>query len=89
MLLETIALSLGSALAKQLIKEWVGDADMLARISTELGKAGVGLLSDAAKGELKKWREAKQFEKIAANIVKNHLTPHFEGESRRLEESSQ
>ena len=88
MLLETVALSLGSALAKQLIKEWVGDADVLARISTELGKAGVGLLSDAAQGKLKKWREAKQFEKITENIVKNYLNPHFERNSSQLKENS-
>jgi hypothetical protein len=43
MLVETIAVALGSALAKQLTKEWVGDESLVARIATELGKSAAGL----------------------------------------------
>ncbi|MGH7492273.1 MAG: NACHT domain-containing protein [bacterium] len=75
---ETISLSLGAAIAKQIIKSWLGD-NVAAGLSGEL----VDLLKSKTENTLTQHESTRRIEKIGEQLV-GKLRPVFEVESLKL-----
>lgn len=81
-LLETLAFTLGPAIAKYVVKEWLGDG-----LKLEIAKALVDLVKGEGQNALMKYREGRDIETLGQRIVQK-MTPLFEQEARSLDKDA-
>ena len=70
-LLETLAFTLGPAIAKYIVKGWLGDS-----LNLEIAKALVDLVKGEGQNALTRYQDSRQVERIAEKVVKK-LQPAF------------
>ena len=81
-LIETLALSVGPAIAKAILKSWLRDSEVARDIASDL----VGLFASITKDRVAQQRGKRQFEDIGETVAES-LLPLFEGTD--LDEANQ